>query len=50
MRGKKILCAALAVLAGTTLGAQTRRSSIEVDYNHPRKYIVGGVARGGLKG
>ena len=43
MRGKKILCAALAVLAGTTLGAQTRRSSIEVDYNHPRKYVVGGV-------
>ena len=43
MRGKKILCAALAVLAGTTLWAQTRRSSIEVDYNHPRKYVVGGV-------
>ena len=43
MRGKKILCAALAVLSGTTLWAQTRRSSIEVDYSHPRKYVVGGV-------
>ena len=43
MIGKKILCAALATLAGISLQAQTTRSSIEVDYNHPRKYIVGGV-------
>ena len=26
-----------------SLWAQTRRSSIEVDYSHPRKYVVGGV-------
>ena len=43
MRGKKILCAALLLLAGMSLQAQKTRSSIEIDYNHPQKYIVGGV-------
>ena len=44
MRGIKILCAALLLLTGWSLQAQTSRSSIEVDYNHPKKYIVGGVS------
>ena len=44
MRGKKILCAALLLLTGMTLKAQTSRSGIEVDYNHPKKYVVGGVS------
>ena len=43
MRGKKILLAALLVLMGLSLQAQTSRSGIEVDYNRPKKYIVGGV-------
>ena len=43
MRGKKILCAALLLLAGFSLQAQKTRSSIEIDYNRPQKYIVGGV-------
>ena len=34
--------AALSLLAGLSLGAQNR-SDIEVDYNRPRKYIVGGI-------
>ena len=43
MTGKKILIAVLSVLVGVTLQAQTTRSGIEVDYNNPKKYIVGGV-------
>ena len=43
MRGKKILCAAWLLLMGFPLMAQSSRSGIEVDYNHPKKYIVGGV-------
>ncbi len=31
------------LLAGFSLRAQSSRSSIEIDYNNPRKYIVGGV-------
>ena len=31
------------LLAGVTLRAQQNRSSIEIDYNNPQKYIVGGV-------
>ena len=33
----------LLVLTGWSLQAQTSRSGIEVDYNRPRKFIVGGV-------
>ena len=40
---KLLLCAALLLLAGLSLRAQSSRSSIEIDYNNPRKYIVGGV-------
>jgi outer membrane protein insertion porin family len=43
MRGKKILFAAVLLLAGYSLQAQKTRSSIEIDYNRPQKYIVGGV-------
>ena len=43
MRGKKILCAACLLLMAWSLQAQTSRSSIEVDYNHPRNYVVGGI-------
>ena len=31
------------LLAGFSLRAQETRSSIEIDYNHPQKYVVGGV-------
>ncbi len=31
------------LLAGFSLRAQTSRSSIEIDYNRPQKYIIGGV-------
>ena len=31
------------LLAGLSLQAQSSRSSIEIDYNRPQKYIVGGV-------
>ena len=44
MRGIKILCAAVLLLTGMSLQAQTSRSSIEVDYNRPRTYVVGGVS------
>ncbi|MBO4585336.1 MAG: outer membrane protein assembly factor BamA [Bacteroidales bacterium] len=44
MRFGRIICAAvLAVLAGFGAKAQSSRSSIEIDYNHPRRYVVGGV-------
>ena len=36
---RKLGCLALLILAGLSLRAQ----GIEVDYSHPRKYIVGGV-------
>ena len=44
MKGKKILCAALLLLTGFSLRAQVSRKDIEVDYNHPKKYVVGGVS------
>ncbi len=40
---KRLICAALLLLAGISLRAQTSRSSIEIDYTHPQKYVVGGV-------
>ena len=40
---RKILCTVALLLAGFLAGAQEVGSSIEVDYNHPRKYVVGGV-------
>ena len=43
MRGKKILCAALLILSGMSLQAQNNRNGIEIDYNRPQKYIIGGV-------
>ncbi len=41
---KRLICAALLLLAGLSLRAQSlSRSSIEIDYTHPQQYIVGGV-------
>ena len=47
MKFRRILCTAILLLGGTLLGAQEVRSGIEVDYNHPKKYIVGGVSVAG---
>ena len=43
MTVRRILCIALLLLASTSLWAQGGRNSIEVDYTHPKKYVVGGV-------
>ena len=43
MHLRRILCAALLLLGGMLLQAQEVRSGIEIDYNRPRKYKVGGV-------
>jgi outer membrane protein insertion porin family len=43
MTVKRFICAAILLLAGVSLRAQLTRSSIEIDYSHPQKYIVGGV-------
>jgi len=43
MHLRRILCAALLLLGGILLQAQEVRSGIEIDYNRPRKYKVGGV-------
>ena len=43
MHLRRILCAALLFLGGMLLQAQEVRSGIEIDYNRPRKYKVGGV-------
>ena len=44
MNCRRILCAALLLLGGITLRAQNVGGSIEIDYNRPQKYIVGGVS------
>ena len=41
---KRILTATVLLLGSFTALAQSSRSSIEVDYSHPKKYIVGGVS------
>ncbi|MBO4755479.1 MAG: outer membrane protein assembly factor BamA [Bacteroidales bacterium] len=43
MTFNRLICMAMLLLAGVTLRAQQNRSSIEIDYNNPQKYIVGGV-------
>lgn len=44
MNCRRILCAAVLLLGGIALRAQNNTDSrIEIDYNSPRKYIVGGV-------
>ena len=40
---RRIFCAAFLVLAAFGASAQGNRSSIEIDYLRPRKYVVGGV-------
>ncbi len=44
MNCRRILCAALLLLGGIALRAQNVGGSIEIDYNRPQKYIVGGVS------
>ena len=46
---KRIVCAAFVALAAFGASAQNSRSSIEIDYLHPRKYTVGGVGVEGNK-
>jgi outer membrane protein insertion porin family len=43
MTFNRLICVAMLLLTGVTLRAQQNRSSIEIDYNNPQKYIVGGV-------
>ena len=43
MTVRRILCIAALLLASSSLWAQSGRNSIEVDYAHPKKYVVGGV-------
>ncbi|MCR5409247.1 MAG: outer membrane protein assembly factor BamA [Bacteroidales bacterium] len=43
MRIGRIICTALLALASIGAAAQNTRSSIEIDYLHPRDYVVGGV-------
>ena len=43
MRLGRIICAALMALASLGAMAQGGRSTIEIDYLHPRDYVVGGV-------
>ena len=43
MKMRRTACLLLLALTGMNLWGQNSRSSIEIDYNHPKKYIVGGV-------
>ena len=43
MTVRRILCTAVLLLAVHSVWGQGGRSRIEVDYAHPKKYIVGGV-------
>ena len=44
MKSRQILCMmALLLLGGVSLRAQTARSGIEIDYAHPKTYVVGGI-------
>lgn len=43
MTFKRIISVALALSVVFPALAQRQRNSIEVDYNHPRKVVVGGV-------
>ena len=40
---RRIISLAFLLLVGTSVFAQQKNSGIEVDYNNPKKYIVGGV-------
>ncbi len=44
MRVMRIIHLVLLMLAGAAAFAQQKSSGIEVDYNNPKKYIVGGVS------
>ena len=44
MRVRRIIHLVLLMLVGVTVFAQQKGNGIEVDYNNPKKYIVGGVS------
>ena len=44
MRVRRIIHLVLLMLIGVTVFAQQKGNGIEVDYNNPKKYIVGGVS------
>ena len=43
MTFRREICVGLLLLAASVAGAQGSRNSIEIDYNRPRKVVVGGV-------
>ena len=43
MRLTRIICFLAALALGIPVVAQTSREEVEIDYNNPKKYIVGGV-------
>ena len=43
MTVKKILCFAALMLSALGLRAQSGTGGVEVDYNRPKSYVVGGV-------
>ncbi len=46
----RIFCLAVLLLMQTVAFGQQKSSSVQVDYNNPRKYIVGGISVEGNKG
>ena len=40
---RRFLCLGILLLTGVTLGAQTGREEIEIDYSRPQKYVIGGI-------
>ena len=43
MKIRRSVCLFVSALAGFTLSAQTGRNAIEIDYNSPKEYVIGGV-------
>ena len=46
----RIFCLAVLLLMQTVAFGQQKSSSVQVDYNNPRKYVVGGISVEGNKG
>ena len=40
---RRIFCLGISLFSGLALCGQTTRDEIEIDYGHPKKYIIGGV-------
>ena len=43
MKIRRSVCLFVLALAGFNLAAQTDRNAIEIDYNNPKEYVLGGV-------